>query len=204
MSNLANQCAEMHIPFNPDWADKLNTYEAILKKWSSRMNLVSLSDPTDITIRHFVDSLSLLRLDSVRTASGRVADLGSGAGFPGLVLAVAMPELDFTLVEPREKRGAFLNQVIGTAGISNARWVNTRAEDSTLGQFDLVVSRATFPPPQLLSIAQQLMSKDGVLAVMAASEPDWDVSDWELVQVVEMMIAGAPRWLAALRHVSRD
>ena len=180
------------------------TYRDILEKWSSRMNLVSRSDPTDFITRHFVDSLSLLCLDAVRSTKGRAADLGSGAGFPGLVLAVALPEVEFSLVEPRERRGAFLNQVIGSARISNAAWVNTRAENNSLGQFDLVVTRATFPPPKLLKVADRLLTQSGVLAVMAANEPDWDLSGWDLLQVVQMTVGDAPRWIAALRLQSNS
>jgi 16S rRNA (guanine527-N7)-methyltransferase len=199
MTDLSSQCVKLNIPFDLEWNAPLTTYQGLLEKWSSRMNLVSQSDPTDLTVRHFVDSLSLLCLDAVRGTKGRAADLGSGAGFPGLVLAVALPDVQFSLIEPREKRGAFLNQVIGTAGISNAAWVKTRAEDTTLGRFDLVVTRATFPPEKLLTVADQLLTRDGVLAVMAAREPDWDLSGWKVLQVVKMTIGGAPRWIAALR-----
>ena len=85
MTDLSSQCAKLNIPLDPDWSEALMTYRDILEKWSSRMNLVSRSDPTDFITRHFVDSLSLLCLDAVRSTKGRAADLGSGAGFPGLV-----------------------------------------------------------------------------------------------------------------------
>ena len=113
---------------------------------------------------HVADSLAALELDAVRTAQ-RIADLGSGAGFPGLALAVALPAAEVSLVESQRRRCEFLERVCAAAGIENARVVCARVEEwrDGLGRNDAVVARALAAPPVVLEYAAPLLRLGGCL-----------------------------------------
>ena len=113
---------------------------------------------------HLADSLAALELDAVRT-TGTIADLGAGAGFPGLVLAIAVPGAEASLVESQARKCAFIERLRTAAGIENARVVHTRAEEwgEGLGHNDVVVARALAPQPVVLEYAAPLLNRGGIL-----------------------------------------
>lgn len=113
---------------------------------------------------HVADSLTALELDAVRAAH-RIADLGSGAGFPGLALAVALPAAEVSLVESQRRRCEFLERVCASAGIENARVVCARVEEwrDGLAHNDAVVARALAAPPVVLEYAAPLLRLGGSL-----------------------------------------
>ena len=120
----------------------LAKYLELLKKWNQTIPLTSIENDTEIVARHFGESIfpgSLLPM-----SRGRLADVGSGAGFPGLPLKIAFPELQVTLLEPNLKKCAFLREVQSILGLSNVEVVRSRYEDlhAAPGSFDFVCSRA--------------------------------------------------------------
>lgn len=120
--------------------------------------------PDEAARVHVADSLAALELDAVRAAR-RIADLGSGAGFPGLALAVALPEAEVSLVESQRRRCEFLERVCATAGVENARVVCSRAEEwrAGMGRCDVVTARALAPQPVVLEYAAPLLRMGGTL-----------------------------------------
>jgi 16S rRNA (guanine527-N7)-methyltransferase len=121
---------------------------------------------------HVADSLSALALECVRGARG-VADLGSGAGFPGLVLAVALPGAEVALVESAVRKCEFLESVIAAAGVANARVVHARAEEwgGGIGANDLVVARALAPLAVICEYAAPLLAIGGALVAWKGEVP---------------------------------
>ncbi len=113
---------------------------------------------------HLADSLVALELEVVRGAR-RIADIGAGAGFPGLVLAVALPESQVKLVESQARKCAFIKRVAGQAGIENAEVVCARAEEWSegIGRHDIVLARAVAPQPVVLEYAAPLLGVGGAL-----------------------------------------
>ncbi len=194
-------CRALAIPFDPAWIAPVSTHLRLLERWSKRMNLTSVSNPEDAVIRHVADSLSLLKLDAVRHARGKAADIGSGAGFPGIPLAIACPDVHWTLIEPRRKRGVFLQQTIAECGLPNAAWLEARAPESAPhAAYDLVVSRATLAPDALLEAARPLLRAGGVAVVMAAKKSS-NISELSVLQHETFEIDGASRWIAAVGGV---
>jgi 16S rRNA (guanine527-N7)-methyltransferase len=130
----------------------------MLVDWNARHNLVAKSTLPDLWRRHFWDSAQLAPLipDDART----LADLGSGAGFPGLVLAAMRPELAVTLYEATTKKCAFLRAAADRMGLKIAL-ENARLEDLPFRPFDIVTARALAPLPQLLDYAQKFASPQG-------------------------------------------
>jgi len=103
-------------------------YEHVIE-WNSRANLTAITDYEEVQIKHFLDSLTCLKAMGAVKPGERLIDVGSGAGFPGLVLAIARPDLDVTLLEATTKKALFLEHVATSLGLPNVRIVNARAEE---------------------------------------------------------------------------
>lgn len=135
---------ELGVAECPSAADNLLRYSEILREKNKVMNLTAITDPTEIVTRHFLDCAALA---PYMPQDGRVLDVGTGAGFPGIPLKIAFPEVEVVLLDSLNKRVKFLNEVIGQLGLSKITAVHGRAEDFARQkdyreQFDLVVSRA--------------------------------------------------------------
>jgi 16S rRNA (guanine527-N7)-methyltransferase len=143
-------------------ADRLATLLDLVAREPA--SITSVRDPAHGVDVHVADSLVALELDAVR-GSRRVADLGSGGGFPGLVLAVALPEASVALVESVGRKCAFLERTAAALGLANVTVVNARAEawPAGLGAYDLVTARALAPLGVLLEYAAPLLAERGSL-----------------------------------------
>lgn len=133
--------------------EKLEKYQAMLMDWNTRMDLTSVKDG-DMASRHFLDSLLPMREKGLIPEKGRLIDVGTGAGFPGLPLAIAHPELQVTLLDAQEKRCHFLRAVRDELALSNVVILHGRAEDfgrdhQYRERFDRAVARAVAALPVL-------------------------------------------------------
>ena len=156
--------------------EALDSYVRLLERWNRRINLVSRCDHAELIERHVLDSLSILRLLDREPVQRRTTcwyDIGTGAGLPGLVIAIARPDLELRLVEPTGKKVAFLQHVKGELALANVEVIRGRVDDvSRLGSETVgAMSRATFPPMQWLAKGRGLAEPDGVVLVMTA-RPD--------------------------------
>lgn len=141
---LANGCSELGLELDSTQLSQLQAYAALLKEWNQKINLTAITDDKGIAVKHFLDSLSALCTNHVK---GRVIDVGTGAGFPGLVLKIAKPDISLTLLDSLNKRINFLKAVSEELGIPDIEFVHSRAEDGGQNRtyrekFDTAVSRA--------------------------------------------------------------
>ena len=148
-NDLAARLKECGIPFDPDLPEKLLRYHALLMDWNTRMDLTAVTDEAEMMDRHYVDSLMALRFDMI-PRKGRIIDVGTGAGFPGMPLALACPEAQVTLMDAQQKRLTFLQAVIDDLHVRNVTLVHSRAEEGARlplhrEQYDLAVARAVAP-----------------------------------------------------------
>lgn len=167
---VAAGAAALGVPVDGAALDRMAAHQALLEKWAPRVNLVADPAPALTAERHFVDSLALLRLLSPDLAP--LTDVGAGAGFPGLVLAAALPSLPVTLVEPIGKRAAFLAACAAAMGLPSVRVITGRLEAVPDRSVPLVVSRAVLAPPAWIAAAARVLSPGGRVVRMGASPPD--------------------------------
>ncbi len=144
-------------PVSRETVNKLSKYKTLLWKWQPTINLVGLKTLNDVWQRHFIDSAQLLPLIPANACS--LLDMGSGAGFPGLILALLRSEgsspLQVTLVEADQRKCVFLKTAALEMGL-DVSVENARLEEATFGPFDCITARALAPLPDLLRLAAPL------------------------------------------------
>lgn len=145
-SQLEKDVLQLGITLTDAQISQLMVYYEMLVEWNGFMNLTAITDFEDVMKKHFTDSMSLIRAYDLKQKT-KLIDVGTGAGFPGLVLKIVFPDLEITLLDSLNKRIQFLNAVIEKLKLSGVETIHGRAEDSAKRQdlreaFDLVVSRA--------------------------------------------------------------
>ena len=144
--SLQKTLASLGLEANEDCLRRFEIYRRLLREWNARMDLTNVPE-ADWDERHFADSL--LPLCVMKDVRGSLADVGTGAGFPGLPLAICLPQLDVTLIEAQEKRCAFLRACVSEMDLNNAAVCCLRAEDAgrtaLRERFDFAVARAVAP-----------------------------------------------------------
>lgn len=159
---LTERLAEAGLAVDPAAAEALARYLGEIRRWNRVHNLTAITEPEAMIRRHVIESLALRPL----LVGTRVADVGSGAGVPGIPLAIAEPDRRFTLIESRGKRAAFLRHVQGVLGLVNVDVQHRRVESMyDAGTFDTILARALAPPAQLLRLAAHLFAPDTVMLV---------------------------------------
>ncbi len=209
---LSEGIAVLGLSLPPASLEQFGIYLAELKLWNAKINLTGLKRNRDIVIKHFLDSLAILPfLDSVPS----LLDLGSGAGFPGLALKLARPDLALTLVEAREKKTAFLEYLVGRFRLTGVQVVQAHLTPSQARKWEpkvaAVVSRAALFLPRLLEVAAPLLAPGGlVLALkgprLAGLELETaqsagallDLGAWQ-THKYDLPISGEPRLLIMAR-----
>ena len=172
---------ELGVAECPSAADNLLRYSEILREKNKVMNLTAITDPTEIVTRHFLDCAALAPympqdgrvLDVGMEGEKRLLDVGTGAGFPGMPLAILCPQIEFVLLDALRKRIDFLNEVIAELGLINVTAVHARAEDyarDNRGTFDLAVSRAVADLRVLSELALPMVKVGGAFLAMKAED----------------------------------
>ena len=142
---LQNYIKDYKITLTENQYEQFQKYFELLAEWNEKMNLTAITDESGVALKHFADSLSLLNFVDIPQNSS-LADVGTGAGFPGVVLKIARPDIKITLIDSLNKRLVFLGEVCAQLGIE-AELIHSRAEDGARDQklresFDFAVSRA--------------------------------------------------------------
>ena len=150
----------------PETAEKFTAYLTLLQKWNARTNLTAIRDEEGILSRHFLESI--LCAHKLPKNLSSLLDFGSGAGFPGLPIALIRKEISVTLAESQNKKAAFLREAVRTLGL-NTKVHSNRAE-TLHSTFDCVTLRAVDNMPQAIPAAIQRLAPQGWLAIMTTTE----------------------------------
>lgn len=197
-SALEAGAAALGVPLAPGQRDRLLQLLDELQEWNGRFNLTAIRDPRDMVVKHLLDSLSV----QPWLRGARVADVGTGAGFPGLPLAVVDPDRQFTLIESTGKKARFVAHAAAALGLSNVEVVNQRAEAYRPGRpFDTVLCRAVGKVGEFVRIAGHLCAPRGRLLAMKGQHPGAELEPlpkgWKVSAVHPLTVPG----LDAARHV---
>ncbi len=154
MHRLQNEAAALGPTLNSEQLDAFGQYARLLQEWNQRINLTAVSDDEGIRVRHFLDSLSCVKVTGDLNGK-RLIDVGAGAGFPGLPLKIVYPQLRLTLLESVGKKTAFLQAVVDELHLTDVTNLNARAESvgqdvSHRERYDWAVARAVAPLDTLL------------------------------------------------------
>lgn len=179
-------------------SEQLLAYLELLIKWNRVYNLTAIRDEDRMVSHHILDSLAVLR----HLPDGNVVDVGSGAGLPGIPIAIASAGRPVTLLDSNHKKSAFLNQVVAELRLSDARVVTERVERYRPEQtFTAVISRAFADLADFVKLAGHLCSPDGALIAMKGLHPEAEIvqlpSPWKVAKVERLEIPG----LDATRHL---
>lgn len=168
ITTLIQECKKQNIELDESKAKALKEYKELLVEWNEKMNLTAITEDYEVIIKHFVDCLECTHLI---TNEKKIIDVGTGAGFPGMPLAIYYPQIEFTLLDGLNKRLIFLEKVVNKLGLKNVKIVHARAEEAARNEeyfesFDAVVSRAVANLPVLLEYTSPYVKVNGKCIVM--------------------------------------
>ncbi len=174
-SLLLNGAHQLDLDLTSVQLDQFSHYAELLIEWNLRFNLTSIVDPREIVIKHFLDSLSAAR--AIPAGSTRLIDVGAGAGFPGLPIKVALPDVSLVLVEATRKKCAFLQAVINELKLDNTALVNARAEEAGRleehrEQYEVAIARAVAELPTLIEYLLPFVKIGGVAMAQKSREAE--------------------------------
>ena len=182
----------------PALAGPLLAYLALLDRWNRTYNLTAIRDPREMVAKHLLDSLAMHPF----AGDGALADLGTGAGLPGIPLAIAHPALQVTLVESNGKKARFLREAVRTLKLPNARVAEARIEALDMpGMFDAITARALATLPLILQLGGHLLKPEGKLLAMKGAVPADEIAalppGWQVARIEPLQVPG----LSAERHL---
>lgn len=166
---LKEEAAKLNIILDETALNRFDAFARLLVEWNEKMNLTGITEPDEIVRKHFVDSLSILAYVELKKDAGLI-DVGTGAGFPGLPLLIARPDLKVTFLDSLQKRLTFLEAVTEEIGLP-AQFIHSRGEDAGRDpayreQFDYATARAVASLPVLAEYCLPFVKEDGSFIVM--------------------------------------
>jgi len=170
VEGLRDGCARMGLSLVDTHLQKISAYAALLQKWNKTYNLTAVRDAEGILALHLLDSLAVL--PHLREGAGRLLDIGSGGGLPGILLAIVRPDLAVTLLDSNSKKSAFQQQAAIELALPNVSVVNTRVEQfrPAVG-FEQIISRAFSELADFVELSRPLLAPGGVWLAMKGVYP---------------------------------
>jgi 16S rRNA (guanine527-N7)-methyltransferase len=197
-AQLAEGVAQLNLKLPPRAEPRLLDYLALLQKWNRTYNLTAVREAPRMVSHHLLDCLAIVP----HVTASTVLDVGSGAGLPGIPLALAVPHVQVTLLESNHKKAAFLQQAKAELKLDNVALACERAETWQPGRdFEMVISRAFSDLAEFVTVAGRHVAPGGLLAAMKGVYPDEEITrlpqGWRLRAAVSLAVPG----LNAQRHL---
>ena len=165
---------KLGVLWNSEQIEKLHSFLSMLERWNKTFNLTAIRDPFDMLKLHLLDSATMHQ--PIQLAN-HIIDVGSGAGLPGIPLAILNPEKQFTLLDSNGKKTRFIFQARSELALTNVKEVNSRVETYQPEiPFDMVITRAFSSLPKMLQQCDHLVASEGVFLAMKGKKPDLELS----------------------------
>ena len=157
-------CKEINVEITEDQLKQLDQFYHLMLEWNEKINLTRITEEQDVYLKHFYDSLTLNKVVNLKEVN-TLCDVGTGAGFPGMVLKIIFPQVKITLIDSLQKRVNYLNEVIKELDLKEIEAIHARGEEYK-GSFDVVTARAVANIEKLVGYTMHLVSKNGVFVAM--------------------------------------
>jgi len=168
---LTSLTTALNLETSPRQTQALLDYLALLQRWNATFNLTAVRDPQAMLIQHLADCLAVVRPVQRELPTGRLLDVGSGGGLPGVVLAIMLPTLSVTCVDAVGKKAAFIRQVASTLALPNLHALHARVEKLQGEPFDLITSRAFASLADFIALTAPLLAPKGRWVAMKGKAP---------------------------------
>ena len=207
MNSLKNMATQLNIALSDEQLEQFDKYFHMLVEKNKVMNLTAITEKNDVILKHFIDSISAAAAvpelkaytigspDAGKNKGPAILDVGTGAGFPGIPLKIAFPELRITLLDSLNKRVSFLNEVIDALNLKDIRAIHDRAEDAARkpdmrARYDFVVSRAVAALPVLSEYTLPFVKDGGYLVSYKTPEAEKEIG--EAANAIRILGGGKP------------
>jgi len=196
---LRDGVRELSLQLDEAQCDKLLDYVSLLQKWNGVYNLTAVREPMQMMTQHLLDSLAALPAFEGRH---NTLDVGAGGGLPGIVLAIARPDMQVSLIDTVQKKTAFLTQVKSELGLSNVTVNSGRVEElQGVEKFDAITSRAFSDLNDFIRLSEHLMKEGGIYIAMKGVIPQAEIAQlptsWKVKEIVPLKVPG----MQAERHL---
>lgn len=170
IEEIKDLCLEFGVLLDDEKINKLNTYGNMLISWNEKINLTAITAPNEVLYKHFYDCILFFKNVDVPEGASLI-DVGTGAGFPGIVLKIIRPDIEVTLLDSLNKRLIFLNEVINELNLKGIKTVHLRAEEAGKSKnhresYDFATARAVAALPALSEYCLPLVKKNGYFVAM--------------------------------------
>ena len=192
LANIKNLMKKTEIECSEEQYDKLATLVELLAKWNNVLNLTAIREIDKMVVLHILDSAVVSPLISDKGKN--IADVGTGAGFPGLVLAILNPQKHFTLIDSVAKKLSFVRTVMVSLGLKNVTIINDRCENIKVEQkFDCILSRAFAPLCKIIEWCENIIDDNGLFVAMKANLEEGELNELpENAEILENIPLSVP------------
>ena len=175
------ELSKLNVTLSKKQLEQLDKYYELLIEWNEKINLTRITEYEDVYLKHFYDSLTIAKVVDL-SIKETLCDVGTGAGFPGVVLKIVYPNLKITLVDSLQKRVNYLNEIVKELGLEDIHAIHSRGEDFK-ETFDVVTARAVANIEKLVTYTMHLVNKNGIFVAMKGN------IDEELTSQVEQKLS---------------
>ena len=191
--------SKTEVVYTEEQLDKLATLVCLLSQWNNALNLTAIRDPKQMVVKHILDSAVVSPL--IQNKGNNIADVGTGAGFPGLVLAILNPQIHFTLIDSIAKKLSFVRTAMVSLKLQNVTIINDRCENiKPENKFDCILSRAFAPLDKIVNWCKDLIKNDGVFVAMKSHLEEKEINDVPSTVKIEEIIPLQVPTLDAVRN----
>lgn len=199
---LKNGISELGLTLSDKQFQQLLQYVSALALWNKKFNLTAITNPKEMLIKHILDSLSLIpSIEKItKTQAIELLDVGTGAGLPGVIIAICMPNVHCTVLDSNSKKIRFIRQVISELGLTNVNPTHERIENLSKSDFDIITSRAFASLLDFVTVVQDRLGHNGLILAMKGVVPEQEIAELQAQWAISVEKLQVP-FLDEQRHL---